>query len=363
MYEWDTESFVAVANNDTIDLGRFRNERGEVDPASVERSREQLCRNPVSRPTPSRWSGDLMGIATLQGVEKRYGDVMAMDGIDLDVPEGSVYGLIGPNGAGKTTSMLVISSLLARDGGKVEVAGADPQVDPQGVRRVLGYMPDFFGFYENLTATEYLDFFAAATKIPGRQAPGPNRRPARPGRSRSQGRRRRQHAFPGHEAATFPGPGPDPRPQLLVLDEPASGLDPRARVQLRELIAELSRMGKTVIISSHILSELEGICSHLAVIDDGKVKASGNLDEIRQALMANRRVTMRTPDEEVDERRIDPCRPTRSERGRRRTGAGCVSCSPVRTTTRRGILAFWSAVGRRHLRLAARSRPGSRSCS
>lgn len=242
-----------------------------------------------------------MGIATLQNVDKRYGEVMALDGIDLDVPEGSVYGLIGPNGAGKTTSMLVISSLLARDGGKVEVAGTDPQVDPQAVRRVLGYMPDVFGFYENLTVSEYLDFFAAATKIPTAKRPALitdllglvdlEAKAEADVNTLSRGMKQRLSLARAliHD------------PQLLVLDEPASGLDPRARVHLRELIAELSRMGKTVIISSHILSELEGICSHLAVIDEGKVKASGNLDEIRQTLVASRRITMRTPDAEVDE--------------------------------------------------------------
>jgi ABC-2 type transport system ATP-binding protein len=242
-----------------------------------------------------------MGIALLQGVEKRYGEVMAMDGIDLDVPEGSVYGLIGPNGAGKTTSMLVISSLLARDGGKVEVVGIDPQADPQAVRKVLGYMPDMFGFYDNLTTSEYLDFFAAATKIPAAKRPALiadllglvdlEAKADADVNTLSRGMKQRLSLARAliHD------------PRLLVLDEPASGLDPRARVHLRELIAELSRMGKTVIISSHILSELEGICSHLAVIDEGKVKAAGNLDEIRRTLTANRRITLRTADEEIDE--------------------------------------------------------------
>jgi len=242
-----------------------------------------------------------MSIATLQGVEKRYGDVMAMNGIDLEVPEGAVYGLIGPNGAGKTTSMLVISSLLARDGGKVEVAGIDPQVDPQAVRRILGYMPDVFGFYDNLTAAEYLDFFAAASKIPAAKRPALiadllglvdlEQKASADVNTLSRGMKQRLSLARSliHD------------PRLLVLDEPASGLDPRARVQLRALIAELARMGKTVIISSHILSELEGICSHLAVIDEGKVKAAGQLDEIRRTLTANRRITLRTPDEEIDE--------------------------------------------------------------
>ena len=240
-------------------------------------------------------------IATMSGVEKNYGSVRALDGIDLEIPEGSVFGLIGPNGAGKTTSMLVISTLLSRDAGKVEVVGVDPQSDPQGVRRLLGYMPDFFGFYENLTAREYLEFFAAASDVRG-----PRRKAVVSDllalvdlegkadadvNSLSRGMKQRLSLARAlvHD------------PQLLVLDEPASGLDPRARVQLRELIAELSRLGKTVIISSHILSELEGICSHLAVVDDGKVKAHGDLDEIRKALTSSRRVTVRMSDERVDD--------------------------------------------------------------
>ncbi|HEX2421417.1 MAG TPA: ABC transporter ATP-binding protein [Acidimicrobiia bacterium] len=242
-----------------------------------------------------------MAIVTLRGVEKRYGDVRAMDGIDLEVPEGSVFGLIGPNGAGKTTSMLVISTLLSRDAGQVEVVGVDPEFNPTAVRKVLGYMPDSFGFYDNLSAAEYLDFFAAANRVPAAKRPALiadllalvdlEQKAATDVNTLSRGMKQRLSLARAllHD------------PQLLVLDEPASGLDPRARVHLRELIAELSRMGKSVIISSHILSELEGICTHLAVIDDGKVKAQGNLDEIRRTLTATRRVSLRAPDEEVDE--------------------------------------------------------------
>jgi ABC-2 type transport system ATP-binding protein len=242
-----------------------------------------------------------MSIATLSGVEKRYGPVKALDGVDLEVPEGAIFGLIGPNGAGKTTSMLVISTLLSRDAGKVEVLGVDPQVDPKEVRKQLGYMPDFFGFYDNLNTREYLDFFAAASGVPAAKRPAVigdllslvdlSHKADADVNSLSRGMKQRLSL-----ARALIN---DPR--LLVLDEPASGLDPRARVQLRELIAELARMGKTVIISSHILSELEGICSHMAVIDGGKVKAQGNLDEVRGTLLASRRVTVRTPDDQVDD--------------------------------------------------------------
>lgn len=238
---------------------------------------------------------------TLQAVEKRYGAVTALGGLDMDVPEGAVYGLIGPNGAGKTTAMLILSSLLARDGGSVSVAGADPQREPRSVRRHLGYMPDFFGFYESLNAFEYLDFFASVQGVPAGRRRGVvldllalvdlAHKVDADVNSLSRGMKQRLSL-----ARTLVHD-----PDLLVLDEPASGLDPRARVQLRELIAELHRMGKTILISSHILAELEGICTHLAVIDEGVVKAQGEMDTIRGALTGARRIRVRVADEDVDD--------------------------------------------------------------
>lgn len=240
-------------------------------------------------------------IVEMASVDKRYGKVRALEGADLGVPEGAVMGLIGPNGAGKTTAMLIMSSLLARDGGSVRVGGLDPELDPRGVRRMLGYMPDFFGVYDGLRTREYLDFFAAA------QGVRPAARPAVVAdllalvdlvdhadadvNALSRGMKQRLSLARAlvHD------------PALLVLDEPASGLDPRARVQLRELISELGRMGKTVVISSHILSELEGICSHLAVIDQGSVLTQGAIEEIRAALVGRRRVSVRVPAEHLEE--------------------------------------------------------------
>ncbi len=238
-------------------------------------------------------------IVELSGVSKNYGDVAALAGADLGIVEGSITGLIGPNGAGKTTSMEVISTLIKRDAGQVSVAGHDPQTDPRSVRKVLGYMPDFFGVYDGLIVREYLDFFATAHNL------RPQARKAVVGdllalvdledkanadvNTLSRGMKQRLSLARSlvHD------------PSVLVLDEPASGLDPRARVQLRELIGELGRMGKTVLISSHILSELEGVCSHMAIVDHGVVKAQGSIDEIRSALIGHRRVTMRTPPEQL----------------------------------------------------------------
>ncbi|MGA7270537.1 MAG: ABC transporter ATP-binding protein [Acidimicrobiia bacterium] len=237
---------------------------------------------------------------TLDSVEKRYEDVLALGGLDLSVPEGSVFGLIGPNGAGKTTAMLILSSLLARDGGAVSVAGSDPQTNPREVRRHLGYMPDFFGFYESLNAYEYLDFFASVQGVPAARRRGVvtdllglvdlSHKAGADVNSLSRGMKQRLSL-----ARTLVHD-----PDLLVLDEPASGLDPRARVQLRELIAELHRMGKTILISSHILAELEGICTHMGVIDEGVVKAQGDIDSIRGALTGSRRIRARLADADID---------------------------------------------------------------
>lgn len=239
-------------------------------------------------------------IVTLDEVTKRYGDVKALDGADLTVPEGSITGLIGPNGAGKTTTMEIVSTLLDRDGGAVTVAGIDPQADPRGVRKVLGWMPDFFGVYEGLVASEYLDFFAASHGVARERRRGLvadlltlvdlESKADADVNTLSRGMKQRLSLARAlvHD------------PDILVLDEPASGLDPRARVHLRELVAELSRMGKTVIISSHILSELEGICSHMAIVDRGKVKAQGTVGDIREAFHDHRRVVLRTRADDAD---------------------------------------------------------------
>ncbi len=239
-------------------------------------------------------------IVRLVGVTKRYEEVEALSAADLSVPEGSVMGLVGPNGAGKTTAMLIMSTLLDRDEGTVEVAGVDPAKDPDSVRRILGYMPDYFGAYERVTAAEYLEFFASAHRIAAGKRPpligellelvGLSGKRDADVNTLSRGMKQRLSLARAlvHD------------PSLLILDEPASGLDPRARVELRELIAELGRLEKTVIISSHILAELEGMCSHLAVIDEGKVLAQGELSSIRSELTGQRRVRARMDDSSVE---------------------------------------------------------------
>lgn len=239
-------------------------------------------------------------IVEMTGVEKHYGATTALGGASLAVPEGSVMGLIGPNGAGKTTSMLIMASLLSRDAGNVMIAGHDPATHPKEVRKTLGYMPDFFGVYEGLIASEYLDFFASVQGIkPVARPPliatllelvGLSQKADADVNTLSRGMKQRLSLARAmvHD------------PALLILDEPASGLDPRARFDLRELISELSRMGKTVVISSHILTELQDICTHLAVVDHGRVMAQGSIDDIRAAMTSRSNVSVRLNPNNID---------------------------------------------------------------
>ncbi len=231
--------------------------------------------------------------ARIRGLVKRYGNLAAVDRLDLDVPEGSVVGLIGPNGAGKTTTMLALVTLLEPDEGTVEVFGLDPRRDQREVRRRVGYMPDFFGVYEGLTCAEYLDFFAAAYKL----GPAERRRQVADllelvelehkagvdvsGLSRGMQQRLGLARALVHD------------PEMLVLDEPASGLDPRARIDLREILLELSRQGRTILISSHILAELEELCDRVAIIEAGRMLAQGTPTEIRERSPAGLVVVVR----------------------------------------------------------------------
>lgn len=230
---------------------------------------------------------------TVRGLTKQYGQVRAVDHLDLDVPRGGIFGLIGPNGAGKTTTMLAVVTLLVPDTGTIDVLGADPLADPGGVRRRVGYMPDFFGLYDGLTCREYLDFFASAYDLTGEQR-------------RAQVSDLLELVELSHKGDTDTSGlsrGMQQRlslaralvhdPELLVLDEPASGLDPRARVELREIMRQLTRMGHTIVVSSHILAELEEICDRVGIIEAGRVLAQGTSDELRRTVASSMSVTVR----------------------------------------------------------------------
>lgn len=229
----------------------------------------------------------------MSDVRKSYGDMHALQGVNLDVPAGSLFGLIGPNGAGKSTAMAIIASLLARNGGTVLVGGADPARHPQEVRRRIGYVPDVMGVYDNLNVVEYLQFFAGAYGIRSSSWPAlvdkllelvdlADKREAMVD-SLSRGMKQRLSLARAlvHD------------PEVLVLDEPASGLDPRARVELRMLLVDLQGLGKTVLVSSHILSELEEMCSHVAIMDRGKVLTSGAPNALRLQFSTGRKIRVR----------------------------------------------------------------------
>ncbi len=235
----------------------------------------------------------MTAIIELRGLTKRYGDLTAVEDLDLTIEEGGVFGFIGPNGAGKTTTMRILTTLLRPTSGEATIAGHSVSDDPLAVRRAIGYMPDFFGVYEDMKVWEYLDFFAACYDIPATTRPGMiddllalvdlgHKREAYV-ENLSRGMKQRLCL-----ARTLTHD-----PQVLILDEPASGLDPRARIEMRELLRELQKMGKTIFFSSHILSEVADICTSIGVIENGRLVASGNVEEMMSRLRAHRLITVR----------------------------------------------------------------------
>jgi len=226
----------------------------------------------------------MTGIVRATGLVKRYDRTLAVAGLDLDIAAGEIFGLVGPNGAGKTTILRILATLLVPDSGDAEIAGASVRRNPNDVRRVLGFMPDSFGVYDDMKVWEYLDFFARCYGISAERRRrtigdllelvdlGPKRDTYVQGLSRGmQQRLCLAHALV-HD------------PMVLLLDEPASGLDPRARVELRELLRELRSLGKTILVSSHILPELEELCTSVAIIDRGQVLAHGRVADIERRL-------------------------------------------------------------------------------
>lgn len=236
---------------------------------------------------------DLMPAVHTQGLAKRYGSLFAVRDLDLLIPRGSIYGLIGPNGAGKTTTFAILASLLKATAGTVSILGFDPIRQPREVRRRVGYMPDVLGVYDGLRVDEYLTFFAASYHVPKARWPATvdtllelvelsGKRHAMVN-SLSRGMKQRLSLARAlvHD------------PEVLVLDEPASGLDPRARIELRNLLRELREMGKTIVISSHILAELTEVCTEVAILEKGLLLAAGSPSEIRSRMGNGRQIRVR----------------------------------------------------------------------
>jgi len=246
----------------------------------------------------SSWK--VLSVIETRQLTKRYGSLIAANEITLSLGAGDVFGFIGPNGSGKTTTMRMIATLLQPDHGEAYVCGQSIYTNPTEIRRLVGYMPDFFGVYDDMTVIEYLEFFAAAYRIngPGRRKVCEDKldlvdmafkRDAMVNQlSRGQTQRIGLARTLLHD------------PQVLLLDEPASGLDPRARIEIRNLLKRLGDMKKTVIVSSHILPELADVCTRVGMIEKGIMIVDGQVDEVmrkaRQRIMLHVRVKEKLED-------------------------------------------------------------------
>jgi len=231
---------------------------------------------------------------------KMYGDLYALNRLTMKLEKGDVYGFIGPNGAGKTTTMRILATLLNPSWGEAAVCGYSIYNGAKEIRRLIGYMPDFFGVYDDMKVIEYLEFFAAAYRIKG---------PARKQKC-EQVLELVDLTYKRDALVTSLSRGMTQRlglarvllhePQVLLLDEPASGLDPRARIEMRGLLKELRSMGKTILVSSHILPELADICNKIGIIEKGVLLFDGDvkdaLNRVRPNTVLHIRVTDRTPD-------------------------------------------------------------------
>lgn len=224
----------------------------------------------------------------MSNVNKQFGRVKALENFSLHVPPGKVFGLIGPNGAGKTTAMSILATLLLPDSGSAAIDGKDVVRETAEVRGLFGYMPDFFGVYDGLRAAEYLEFFASAYHIPAAQRPLLARRLLELVNLGDKAEEYVDSLSRGMKQRLALARCLVHNPKVLILDEPASGLDPRARAEMKEIIKQLKQMGKTVLISSHILPELAEMCDEVAIMEQGRLLACGTVNEITAAEMGSR---------------------------------------------------------------------------
>ena len=243
-----------------------------------------------------------------RNLTKRYGNLIAVNNMTLKLGQGDVFGFIGPNGSGKTTTMRMIATLLNPDHGEAYVCGESIYTEQEKIRRLVGFMPDFFGVYDDMTVIEYLEFFAASYRIDSSARRGiceeklelvdmAFKRDAMVNElSRGQTQRIGLARTLLHD------------PQVLLLDEPASGLDPRARIEIRNLLKQLGEMNKTVIVSSHILPELADVCTRVGMIEKGNLIVDGDVAEVmrkaRSRIVLNVRVKDRS---EEAARSVEQC--------------------------------------------------------
>ena len=230
----------------------------------------------------------MSAIIEIRELSKHFARRLAVDNVNVTIESGEIFGLVGPNGAGKTTTMRMLVTLLEPDKGEILVGGHSVRKAPREVRRLIGFMPDSFGVYGDMTVQEYLDFFGACYKIPTAQRLSlindllqlvdiTHRRDDMVD-TLSRGLKQRL----GLARVLIHDPS------ILVLDEPASGLDPRARIEIRELLLEIARLGKTIIFSSHILADVAELCTRVGIMEGGKLVAVGTLDELTEKAVPHR---------------------------------------------------------------------------
>ncbi|HZK33689.1 MAG TPA: ABC transporter ATP-binding protein [Bacillota bacterium] len=220
----------------------------------------------------------------IENLVKKYGKFTAVDKLNLKLDKGDIYGFIGPNGAGKTTTMKVVATLMKATSGKVFVDGIDVAENPRMVKSRIGYMPDFFGVYDNLKVNEYMDFYGSCYGIPAGE-----RRKARGELLelvdlKDKGDNYVDTLSRGMKQRLCLARSLIHNPELLILDEPASGMDPRARIEMKGILKTLKSMDKTILISSHILHELAELCNTIGVIEQGELVYSGKIDDLMKRL-------------------------------------------------------------------------------
>lgn len=234
----------------------------------------------TNQPAPTQASTKRTPVLQIRALTRKYGDFVALDALNLDVHEGEVCGYIGPNGAGKTTTFRILCGLLVPTSGSAHIAGEEVTGSKDRIKQLVGFLPDNFGVYPNLRVWEYLDFFAAAYRIPPKQRKEriqtcltiTNTEDLRNKLMGALSRGMKQRV--GIAKTLLHDP------KLLILDEPAATLDPRARVQMRQLLRELAALGKAVLVSSHILPELADVCDTVAILSRGKLLAAGPVHEV-----------------------------------------------------------------------------------
>lgn len=229
----------------------------------------------------------------IENLQKTYGNYHALDGLNMEIPKGALYGFVGPNGAGKTTTIKIITGLLKPDSGSVVIDGVDALYFPRQLKNMIGYVPDHFGVYDNLKVSEYMEFFASCYGMEGLKS------------------RKRCHALleqvgledkmdffvdglsRGMKQRLCLARSLIHDPSVLIMDEPTAGLDPRTRLEFRSIVMELHEMGKTVLLSSHLLEDLSELCTHIGIIDSGKMTISGSLSEIIEQVQTSKPISIK----------------------------------------------------------------------